>query len=68
EVVKEPNAGLVAAIDVIAGERQGINVRRLGRFIARHEGRIERGKRFERMSEKGGSLQWRVVIPEGPQK
>ena len=44
----------------IAGEKDAINGRRLGNFIARHEGRFERGLRFERGEERRLGALWRV--------
>jgi len=45
----------------IAEERATINRRRLGRWIARHQGRVVDGRRFERGPRSGGSETWRVV-------
>ena len=46
------------------GEFKGqYNSRRAGRWIARKEGRIVNGKRFERDANKsGGRERWRVVM------
>jgi putative DNA primase/helicase len=46
------------------GEYKGlVNSRRIGRWIARKEGRLVNGMRFERDANKtGGSERWRVVV------
>jgi hypothetical protein len=46
------------------GEFKGqVNSRRIGRWIARKEGRLVNGMRFERDANKtGGSERWRVVV------
>jgi hypothetical protein len=44
-----------------AGERGAINARRLGRFIARHERRVEGSLRFEQGELRHGVATWRVV-------
>lgn len=51
---------LTEAMREIAGEKDGINGRRLGNFIARHEGRFERGLRFERGEAGYLGVLWRV--------
>jgi phage/plasmid primase-like uncharacterized protein len=48
------------AMEAIAGEKGGINTRRLGRFIAKHERRIEGGLCFERDGATGGVAYWRA--------
>ncbi|MCO5106231.1 MAG: hypothetical protein M9907_04015 [Burkholderiaceae bacterium] len=45
----------------VADEHGTINRRRLGRWIARHQGRIVDGRRFERGPKSSGSETWRVV-------
>jgi hypothetical protein len=52
---------LQTAMEAIAGEKGGINARRLGRFIAKHERRIEGGLRFERDGDQDRALCWRVT-------
>jgi hypothetical protein len=54
-------ARLLEAMRAIAGERDAVNSKRLGWFLAKHEGRIEAGHRFV-MGEgrRAGSL-WRVA-------
>jgi hypothetical protein len=49
------------AMEAIAGEKGGINARRLGRFISKHERRIEGGLRFERESGHGSAVYWRAT-------
>jgi hypothetical protein len=44
----------------VAGERDGINARRLGKYIGRHERRIEAGLRFEQTGERKGVALWVV--------
>ena len=44
-----------------AGERGTINARRLGKFIARHERRVEGSLRFEQGGLRHGVATWRVV-------
>ena len=44
----------------VAEERGEINRRRLGRWIARHQGRIVDGLRFERDSGTSSAEKWRV--------
>jgi hypothetical protein len=60
---------LEAAMDAVAGERGGVNARRLGRFIARHEQRIEGGLRFVRDGDQDRALFWRAAaeFPEFPE-
>lgn len=50
----------------IAEERGVINRRRLGRWIARCQGRIVSDHKFERDSKTGGSERWRVVVSGVP--
>jgi putative DNA primase/helicase len=58
---------LQAAMEAVAGERGGINARRLGRFMAKHERRIEGGLRFVRDGEQDRALFWRAVGNEFPE-
>jgi hypothetical protein len=51
---------LQSAMEVVAGEKGGVNARRLGRFIAKHERRIEAGLRFAKDGERAGVAYWRV--------
>jgi len=44
----------------VAEERGEINRRRLGRWIARHQGRIVDGLRFERDSGTSSAERWRA--------
>jgi hypothetical protein len=39
----------------------GVNTRRVGRFVAKHERRIERGLCFERAGDRSGGALWRVT-------
>lgn len=55
------NAELSEIVREIADERGSINRRRLGRWIARHQGRIVHGLKFVRDTPKGGSERWKVV-------
>lgn len=51
---------LIEVLREIAEERGEINRRRLGRWIARHQGRIVDGMRFERDSGTSSAEKWRV--------
>ena len=51
---------LIEVLREIAEERGEINRRRLGRWIARHQGRIVDGLRFERDSGTSSAEKWRV--------
>jgi hypothetical protein len=48
------------ALFEVAEERGEINRRRLGRWIARHQGRIVDGQRFERASTTSSAEKWTV--------
>jgi hypothetical protein len=48
------------AMQAVAGQKDGINCRVLGRFIARHENRIESGLKFQRVKEHPGGQVWSV--------
>jgi hypothetical protein len=45
----------------IAEERGEINRRRLGRWIARHQGQVVHGRRLEKVSTKNSAEKWQVV-------
>jgi hypothetical protein len=51
---------LQTAMEAVAGEKGGINAQRLGRFIAKHEGRIEGGLRFVKDGSDARALFWRT--------
>lgn len=54
-------ARLLEAMRAIASDRDGVNARKLGWFLAKHEGRIEAGHRFVRgEGRRAGSL-WHVA-------
>jgi hypothetical protein len=53
---------LAEVVREIAEERGLVNRRRLGRWIARHQGRIVCDHKFVRDSKSGGSERWRVVV------
>jgi hypothetical protein len=53
--------GLNEAMMSIAGEKGAVNSRRLGRFIARHERRIEGALRFIRAGTSDKTALWRVA-------
>ena len=61
EVVKHAPEVLREAMQAIAGEKGEINMRSLGRFISKHEGRIEDGKRFEKGELARTGTRWRVT-------
>jgi hypothetical protein len=48
----------------VAGERGGVNARKLGRFISKHERRIEGGLRFVKDGEQQRALFWRAADSE----
>lgn len=52
---------LHVAMRAIAGDREGVNSRKLGRFLSKHEGRIEQGRRFVRGDGRRAGVLWRVV-------
>lgn len=54
-------AALKEAIDEVAEERGQVNRRRLGRWLARHQGRIVDGLRLEKVDGARNADQWRVV-------
>lgn len=58
---EEASLSLRDSLVEVAGERGGINSRRLGRWIERHEGRIQGGLRFERAGKYRGVMRWRVA-------
>lgn len=65
EAVNKANAGLGIeelreAMHEVADERGEINRRRLGKWIARHQGRIVDGLRFERASGTTSVERWQV--------
>lgn len=55
---------LAEVVREVAEERGTINRRRLGRWIARHQGRIVGGQKFERDTKRDGCDRWRVVTLE----
>lgn len=52
----------------LAEERGQINRRRLGKWIARHAGRIVGGLRFEKSTSKSYSQKWQVVQVAAPEE
>ncbi|WPC65677.1 DNA-primase RepB domain-containing protein [Rhodoferax ferrireducens] len=60
EAVEKSNAAFAEVLREVAEERGEINRRRLGRWIARHQGRIVDGMRFERDSGTSSAEKWRV--------
>ena len=57
-----PDAELAEVTREIAEERGAINRRRLGRWLARHQGRIVNGIKLVRASKTSGSERWQVVM------
>ena len=53
-------ARLRAAMQEIASDGAGVNLRKLGWFISRHEGRIEDGMRFVRGEKRRAGALWKV--------
>ncbi len=53
---------LAEVVREIAEERNLINRKRLGRWIARHQGRIVGGLRLLRDTPQGGAERWKVVM------
>jgi hypothetical protein len=56
-------ATLRETIEAVAGEKESVNTKRLGNFIAKYERRIEGGLRFERDGTVGGVTYWRAIAP-----
>ena len=48
-------------MEVVAGDRHGVNARRLGRFIMKHERRFEAGLRFLKDGSRAGVAYWRAI-------
>lgn len=59
-VKDEPGKALHVAIEAAAVNRGTLDGRRLGRFIAGHERRVEGGLRFERDSDTAFGVRWRA--------
>ena len=55
------NKDLAEITREIAEERGVINRKRLGRWIARHQGRLVNGQKFERDTKRDGAERWRVA-------
>lgn len=55
------NDDLKIAITDVAGDHGVINERRLGRWIARHEKRIQGGMHFQRAGNRSGQVLWKVI-------
>jgi len=60
ELYNTTNVDLREALREVAEERGEINRRRLGRWIARHQGRIVDGLRFARDSGTSSAVRWRA--------
>jgi hypothetical protein len=56
----ETNSALCAALEAVGEDRGKLNARRIGGFLAKHEGRIERGYRFEQAGTRSGVTLWFV--------
>ena len=50
------------ALEAVAGERGAVNVKRLGRWVAKLEGRIVDGMRFASAGDVRGVRQWIVEL------
>lgn len=61
DAVFDQTTDLAEVVRDIAEERGTINRKRLGRWIARHQGRVVDGRRFERGPKGNGAESWRVV-------
>jgi hypothetical protein len=61
----ELRQALLRAMTDVAAERGTINARRLGKFISRHERRVESGLRFEQGEQRHGVATWQVAGLEG---
>jgi hypothetical protein len=61
DILSFTGGGLDDAMMAIAGEKGTVNSRRLGRFIAKHERRIEGGLRFIRVGTADKTALWRVT-------
>jgi hypothetical protein len=64
ELAHESYVDLKEVIQEIAWDRGGINRRKLGWWIKRHEGQVVGGKRFQRSSSGGSAEKWRVEVLE----
>ena len=53
---------LAEVVHEIADERGGINRRRLGHWVSRHQDRIVDGMKLVRGTKSGGSERWRLVV------
>lgn len=49
------------AFRAIAGEKEPLNTKRLGHFIAKHDRRVEAGLRFERDAKRQRAQAWKVT-------
>ncbi|NBA96298.1 hypothetical protein [Pseudomonas sp. R5(2019)] len=58
--VPDEDRGLAAVLEEVAGEGHGINPRRLGRWLERHQGQIIDGLRLERGPSRNGMATWTV--------
>lgn len=63
-VFNEANQELMDVLREIAGERNEINTRKLGRWIKRNCGRIVNGRRFVRASGHRSAEAWRIEVME----
>jgi hypothetical protein len=61
----DARARLREAMAACAGEGSGINTRKLGWFLSKHEGRIENGRRFMRGEERRAGALWWVKASAG---
>jgi hypothetical protein len=60
--IQDGREDLHAALTAVAeGSEQGVNSRRVGKFIGAHERRIEGGLRFERASTRQAVMVWRTA-------
>lgn len=62
------SAELLEVCMELAQERGQINTQRLGKWIARHEGQIVGGLRFEKSLSKSYSQKWQVVQVAAPEE
>ena len=57
----ETNDPLRDALEAVGEERGKINARRIGKFLSKHDHRIERGYRLEQAGDRQGVALWRVT-------
>jgi hypothetical protein len=62
--ISETNEPLRTALETFGMDRGKLNTRKIGNFLSKHEGRIERGYRVEQAGTRSGVALW-VVVSDG---